>query len=163
MRLGNLGKEKTHAVGLSGHCAACKGRCINRAWGFVSWISWEKGKGGLVLVRKGSLRKVQRRGETWSNCREAFFFHKNIDATNKRRRQHFKSNFLKMSSENYFCSAMIQWPAMLLNNGGTLSSYVLKKTKVLLKYRKSQNIIEQITKPKGNVTYKKISYLRSYI
>lgn len=33
MRLGNLGKEKPHAVGLTGHGAACKGRCINRAWG----------------------------------------------------------------------------------------------------------------------------------
>lgn len=44
---------------------------------------------------------------------------------------------------------------MLLNNGGTLSSYALKKKKNLLKYRESQNIIEQITKTKGNVTYKK--------
>lgn len=61
-----------------------------------------------------------------------------------------------MSTENYFCSAMIQWPAMLLNNGGTLSSYALKKKKKnILKYRESQNIIEQITKTKGNVTYKK--------
>lgn len=25
MRLGNLGKAETHAVGLTGHCAACKG------------------------------------------------------------------------------------------------------------------------------------------
>lgn len=40
-----------------------------------------------------------------------------------------------------------------------------EKKKILLKYRESQNIIEQITKTKRNVIYKKNqkSYLRSYL
>lgn len=37
---------------------------------------------------------------------------------------------------------------MLLNNGGTLSLYALKK-------KNPTKILEQITKSKGNVTYKR--------
>lgn len=113
----------------------------------------------------GEERKLEegseKRRDTKQLQRSAFFI-KNIDATIKRLKQHFKRNFLKMSTENYFCSAMIQWPAMLLNNGGTLSSYALKK-KNLTKIQRNQNIIEQITKNKRNATYKKKSYLRSYL
>lgn len=80
-RLYNLLKEKNTCF-LTWHCAACKGRCTDRACFFsISWISWEKGKGGLVLVRKGSLRKAQSRGEAESNCREAYCLQKNSDAT----------------------------------------------------------------------------------
>lgn len=130
---------------------------------FLSWISWEKGKGGLVLVRKGSFRKAQRRGETESNCREAHFFHKNIDATIKRHKQHFKSNFLKMSTENYFCNAMIQWPAMLLSNGGTLSLHALKKKNPIKIQRKLNTYLNKLQKAKELLLTKEKSYLRSYL
>lgn len=110
----------------------------------VVWSWWGK------KLEEGS----EKRRDTKQLQRSAFFI-KNIDATIKRLKQHFKRNFLKMSTENYFCSAMIQWPAMLLNNGGTLSSYALKKKKILLKYRESQNIIEQITKTKEMLLTKK--------
>lgn len=59
----------------------------------------------------GEERKLEEGSEKRRDTKQlqrSAFFTKNIDATIKRRKQHFKSNFLKMSTENYFCSAMIQ-------------------------------------------------------
>lgn len=126
-RSGNLRKEKIHAMGLIWHCAACKGRCINRLWffSFLNQLRERQRWSGLGEERKLEEGSEKRRDR--KQLQRSVLFYKHIDATIKRRKQHFKSNFLKMSTENYFCNAMIQWPAMLLNNGGTLSLYTLKE------------------------------------
>lgn len=117
----------------------------------VVWSWWGK-------EAQGRFRGEERHKAT----AEKRFFHKNIDASIKRLKQHFKSNFLKMSTENYFCSAMIQWPAMLLNNGGTLSSYALKKKKNLTKIqRKPKHNWTNYKNQKKCYLQKKKSYLRS--
>lgn len=104
-------RRKIHAMGLTWHCAACKGRCIR---GFdilfpesaerkakVVWSWWGKEAWGRFREEERQKAIAEKR----------IFFHRNTEATIKRRKQHFKSNFLKMSTENYFCHAMIQWPA----------------------------------------------------
>lgn len=113
-RLGNLQKEKNTLCGVNWTLCCLQREVHLQGWVFffsfpfffISWISWEKGKGGLVLVRKGSLRKAQRRGETESNCRKAYFFIKILMLLLKGASNISRATFLKCQQKFF---SVMQW------------------------------------------------------
>lgn len=56
-----------------------------------------------------------------------------------------------MSTENYFCNAMIQWSAMLLSNGGTLSLYALNEDNPAKIQRKPNTHSHKLKKKKKKI------------